>query len=183
MAGQRQFVGLRLSDKPDAVPTASDMSEGELAINTASGRIYVRFGQAIRDITDGYSQGDIDQMLGTAAALNAPESGNAGSEQVVLGSDTRLSDSRTPTAHRHPWRQIEDPPDTATRWPSVSEVSGLVSALSDKLDASARYTDSEAVTAAQDAGVFDPAGSAARAERRIRETIRQQPDPLLMFLL
>lgn len=36
---------------------------------------------------------------GTAAALNVPPSGNATSGQVVKGSDTRLSDSRTPTAH------------------------------------------------------------------------------------
>lgn len=36
---------------------------------------------------------------GTAAALNVPASGNAASGEVVKGSDTRLSDSRTPTAH------------------------------------------------------------------------------------
>lgn len=34
---------------------------------------------------------------GTAAALNAPASGNAAAGEVVKGSDTRLSDSRTPT--------------------------------------------------------------------------------------
>jgi hypothetical protein len=37
--------------------------------------------------------------LGTASQKNVPSSGNAASGQVVLGSDTRLSDSRTPTAH------------------------------------------------------------------------------------
>lgn len=36
---------------------------------------------------------------GTAASRNAPASGNATSAQVVLGSDTRLADSRTPTSH------------------------------------------------------------------------------------
>lgn len=36
---------------------------------------------------------------GTAASRNAPTSGNASSAQVVLGSDTRLSDSRAPTSH------------------------------------------------------------------------------------
>lgn len=35
--------------------------------------------------------------LGTAAARDVPTSGNASSTQVALGSDTRLSDSRTPT--------------------------------------------------------------------------------------
>jgi hypothetical protein len=37
--------------------------------------------------------------LGTSAAKDIPASGNASSTQVVYGSDTRLSDSRTPTAH------------------------------------------------------------------------------------
>lgn len=36
---------------------------------------------------------------GTAASLNVPTSGNAASGEVVKGSDTRLSDARTPTAH------------------------------------------------------------------------------------
>jgi hypothetical protein len=40
-------------------------------------------------------------VLGTAAAKDAPVSGNATLGQVVLGSDTRLSDARTPTAHVH----------------------------------------------------------------------------------
>lgn len=38
---------------------------------------------------------------GTAAAKAVPASGNASSTQVVLGSDTRLSDSRTPASHAH----------------------------------------------------------------------------------
>ncbi len=37
--------------------------------------------------------------LGTAAALNVPASGNASTSQVVYGTDTRLTDSRTPLAH------------------------------------------------------------------------------------
>lgn len=40
-------------------------------------------------------------ILGTAAALNVPASGDASSEQVVLGSDSRLTDAREPTAHTH----------------------------------------------------------------------------------
>jgi hypothetical protein len=39
---------------------------------------------------------------GTAAALNVAVSGNAASGEVVKGSDTRLTDARTPTAHTHP---------------------------------------------------------------------------------
>lgn len=37
--------------------------------------------------------------LGTSSTHNVPASGNAASGEVVKGSDTRLSDSRTPTAH------------------------------------------------------------------------------------
>lgn len=36
---------------------------------------------------------------GTAASRNAPASGNATDAQVVLGSDTRLTNSRSPTSH------------------------------------------------------------------------------------
>ena len=48
--------------------------------------------------------------LGTAANKNVPTSGNAGSSEVVLGNDTRLSDARTPTAHTHTKSQITDFP-------------------------------------------------------------------------
>jgi hypothetical protein len=37
--------------------------------------------------------------LGSAATQNVPASGNASTSQVVLGNDTRLSDSRTPVLH------------------------------------------------------------------------------------
>jgi hypothetical protein len=37
--------------------------------------------------------------LGSASTKSVPASGNAASAQVVLGSDTRLSDARSPTAH------------------------------------------------------------------------------------
>lgn len=41
----------------------------------------------------------VPAWLGTSSVLDVPSSGNATSTQVVLGSDTRLSDARTPTAH------------------------------------------------------------------------------------
>jgi hypothetical protein len=37
--------------------------------------------------------------LGTAAAKDVPAAGNASASQVVYGTDTRLTDARTPTAH------------------------------------------------------------------------------------
>ncbi|CCH54496.1 GK12566 gene product from transcript GK12566-RA [Fibrisoma limi BUZ 3] len=39
--------------------------------------------------------------LGTASTKNVPASGNAAAGEVVLGSDTRLTDARTPTTHTH----------------------------------------------------------------------------------
>lgn len=39
--------------------------------------------------------------LGTASAKDVPASGNASTTQVVLGNDTRLTNSRTPTSHTH----------------------------------------------------------------------------------
>lgn len=38
---------------------------------------------------------------GTAASRNVPASGDAATNEVVLGSDTRLTDARTPVAHNH----------------------------------------------------------------------------------
>lgn len=46
--------------------------------------------------------------LGTAAALDVPATGDATTAQVVKGTDTRLSDSRTPTTHTHTASQISD---------------------------------------------------------------------------
>ncbi len=39
--------------------------------------------------------------LGTSATLDAPAAGDASAAEVVKGNDSRLSDSRTPTAHDH----------------------------------------------------------------------------------
>lgn len=39
--------------------------------------------------------------FGTASGKDVPASGNASTSQVVMGNDTRLTDSRTPTAHTH----------------------------------------------------------------------------------
>jgi len=43
----------------------------------------------------------IKLALGTSATLNVPATGDATNTQVVLGTDTRLTNSRTPTAHVH----------------------------------------------------------------------------------
>ena len=63
--------------------------------------------------------------LGTAAALNVPASGNASTSQVVLGTDTRLSDSRTPQPHASTHASAGSDPISI----SASQVSGIPAAL------------------------------------------------------
>lgn len=116
-----RYVGLRLSTEAGAVPTTADIAEGELAINTADGRVYTLAGSTIIDLTDRYAQAEIDTLL--AGKANA--------------------------SHTH--------------------------TLSDITDAG--------TAAAEDVSAFDPAGSAAAAEQRVRETLKQRPDPLLMHFL
>jgi hypothetical protein len=50
--------------------------------------------------------------LGTASSLDVAATGNATTGQVVKGSDIRLSDSRTPTAHNQAWTTITSTPTT-----------------------------------------------------------------------
>ena len=71
-------------------------------------------GQANIDIS--YTNLTNKPALGTAAAKDVAATGDATATQVVLGSDTRLSDARTPTAHSH----------------AISDVTGLQTALDGK---------------------------------------------------
>ena len=48
--------------------------------------------------------------LGSAAYRDVPSSGNASSSEIVLGSDSRLSDARTPVSHTHTVSEISDFP-------------------------------------------------------------------------
>ena len=63
MSEFRKFVGLRISTQPGAVPTAEQIGEGDLAFNIPDRRIFARFGEVIKDITDHYTQEEIDQAL------------------------------------------------------------------------------------------------------------------------
>lgn len=74
--------------------------------------------------------------LGTAATLNAPASGNAAAGEMVKGSDTRLTDSRTPTAHAASHAAASSDPVTI----SESQVTNLVSDLAGKQASDATLT-------------------------------------------
>lgn len=50
-------------------------------------------------VLDGATSGTRKLKPGTAVTKNVPATGNAATGEVVLGSDTRLADSRTPTTH------------------------------------------------------------------------------------
>ncbi|WP_311948961.1 hypothetical protein [Halomonas piscis] len=230
-----RYVGLRLSTQAGAVPTAADIAEGELAINTADGRVYTLAGSTIIDLTDRYTVSEIDTLM----------------------------DGKANASHTHPWGEVTGKPATATRWPTFSEVTGkpasyppsahghTLADISDAGTAAAKdvaefdpagaassavsghesapdphsqyvkkatgkglssndYTDGDksklagiesGATADQTkadidalgidadtldgkrADDFDPAGAAADAEQRIRQTLKQRPDPLLMHFL
>jgi hypothetical protein len=61
--------------------------------------------------------------LGTASAKDIPATGNASATQVVYGSDTRLTDSRTPSAHAS--SHASGGSDALTL--AVSQITGLAS--------------------------------------------------------
>lgn len=97
------------------VPSASDLLVGEFAVNIPDKKIYTKDGadQVVKlNVTD-YSELTNTPTLGTAAAKDVPTTGDAATNEVVLGSDTRLSDARAPTAHNQAWSTITDTPTTA----------------------------------------------------------------------
>ena len=127
----RQYVGLRISNDAEAVPTINDIDEGELAINLASERIYMRFGEQIRDITDRYTRSEIDQLLaGKADATHGHEwaeiSGkpSTATRWPAFSEVTDKPASYPPSNHGHGWNEIDGKPATATRWPEFTEITG-----------------------------------------------------------
>lgn len=63
-------VGLRISTQAGAVPTTAQISEGELAFNIPDRKIFARFGPHVDDITDRYSQQQIDDALSGKANVD-----------------------------------------------------------------------------------------------------------------
>jgi len=77
------------------------------AIADVSGLQTALDGKAASSHTHGV--GDVTG-LGTAATRNVPSTGNAGPSEAVLGSDTRLTNARTPTAHASSHSLVGDDP-------------------------------------------------------------------------
>ena len=80
---------------------------------------------------------------GTSASRAVPASGNASSTQVVLGSDTRLTDSRAPTGHNHTLSQITDAGTAASR---AAPASGDATSTQVVLGSDTRLTNTRAPT-------------------------------------
>lgn len=171
----REYVGLRISNDAQAVPTINDMGEGELAFNLASERMYARFGDVVRDITDSYTRAQVDQMLtGKAAAQH----GHTWDEI-----DEKPS-TYPPATHGHEWQAIGSKPATATRWPLFAEVSDKPATYPASAHTHALSEITDAGTAAgADVADFDPAGTAASEAYSVRRYVDSRPDPLLMHFL
>lgn len=75
--------------------------------------------------------------LGTAATANVPASGNAALAEVVKGNDTRLTDSRTPTAHASTHVSAGSDPLTL----SESQTTNLTADLAAKLAKASNLSD------------------------------------------
>jgi len=78
--------------------------------------------------------------IGSAAAKSVPTSGNATSTQVVLGSDTRLTDSRTPIAHTHPLSALTQSSATSGQVPQWNGTAWVATTPTGTTDASALTT-------------------------------------------
>lgn len=94
------------------VPVVSE-ADGDVTgpASSTDGHVAVFDGTTGRKIKSGGA-------LGSAAARNVSAAGDAGTAEVVLGADSRLTDSRTPVPHTH----------------SIGDVVGLSAAIADKVD-------------------------------------------------
>lgn len=106
----------RLSD-PRA-PTAHTHEVTQISGSTTVGRALMTAespaavraiaGAGTSSFSGAYADLSGNPELGTAAALNAPASGDAAAGEVVKGDDTRLTDARSPKTHTHLVSQISN---------------------------------------------------------------------------
>ena len=110
-----RWGGSAYAEIPASPGTTDSVAEGSVNLYFTAARAAAAQVNADWNSASGKSQILNKPALGTAASKDVAATGNATAGQVVLGSDTRLSDPRTPVAHTHP----------------QSEVTGLVDALDD----------------------------------------------------
>jgi len=122
MFAETNILQMRLAETPEAVPHSSEVDVGEPSFNQFTGRLYAKMANGtmvcinpeITLATLGASPllhqhmpGDIIGA-GNVIGRNVSLVGDADLAQVVLGSDTRLSDARTPVTHGHGISEITD---------------------------------------------------------------------------
>lgn len=176
--GPRQYVALRISNDAEAVPTVNDIAEGELAINLASERVYLRFGDVIRDITDRYTRAEIDEALSQKA--------NAGHKHQWTEIEGKPS-TFPPAQHKHGWADVTGKPDV---FPPAQHTHGWGEVTGKPADYPAsphthplnQITDAGSAASAE-RGEFEPYGAAQRAANEARQYIDSRPDPLLMHFI
>ena len=87
-----------LAATTDNTPAAVTVGEQAIVGRKTGGNITALTAAEVKTLL-GVTTGDVSG-LGTAAVVDVPAAGNATSGQAVKGSDTRLTDARTPTAHK-----------------------------------------------------------------------------------
>jgi hypothetical protein len=85
--------------------------------------------------------------LGTASTRNIPATGNAATEEVVLGSDSRLVDARTPLTHNQDASTINSGVLALDRIPTIpnTQISGLGTASTRNIPATGNAATEEVV--------------------------------------
>ena len=126
MPAETNILQMRLAETPEAVPHSSEVLVGEPNFNQFTGRLYAKMADGTMvcinpEITLGtlgaspllhqHMPGDIIGA-GNVISRNVSLVGDAGSAQVVLGNDSRLSDARTPVTHGHGISEITDLADS-----------------------------------------------------------------------
>jgi len=125
-AGAQVNVVTSVAGKTGAVTLAStDVGLG--SVRNVSSYSQTEADGRFAPISHGHTLSEISDS-GSAAALDAPSTGDATATQVVKGDDSRLTDARAPTSHTHLWADITDKPTTFT--PSshghdVADITGL----------------------------------------------------------
>ena len=101
-------IGVLLSD--DSVDDEADVTL--YLTNLLSTQIVDSTAQGRGLLTNSTAAGQRTVLgLGTVATLNVAVSGNAATNEVVKGNDTRLSDARTPASHTHPYTEVVSVPE------------------------------------------------------------------------
>lgn len=122
-----------IGDDPNYAATVTNLIAGRQPLDTDLTAIAAlattAFGRGFLTLVDA-AAARTALALGTAAVLDVPATGNAAAGEVVKGSDGRLTDARTPTAHHTSHESGGTDPLTL----AMSQITGLVTALAGKVD-------------------------------------------------